>query len=62
MAAPAASQRVVDIQRRAAEKPEVAFKAFDTYPWQADQLFNVSGPCEYQLPSIDTPVTNTNAK
>ncbi|KAI0457178.1 hypothetical protein F5B21DRAFT_501558 [Xylaria acuta] len=40
MAAPAASQRVADIQRRAAEKPEVAFKAFDTYPWQADQLFN----------------------
>ncbi|KAI0467833.1 hypothetical protein F4859DRAFT_226476 [Xylaria cf. heliscus] len=40
MAAPAASQRVAGIQRRAAEKPEVAFKAFDTYPWQADQLFN----------------------
>ncbi|KAI0205654.1 hypothetical protein F4808DRAFT_409794 [Astrocystis sublimbata] len=39
MAAPEASQRVADIQRRAAEKPEVAFKAFDTYPWQADQLF-----------------------
>lgn len=42
MAAPEGSQRVADIQRRAAEKPEVAFKAFDTYPWQADQLFNVS--------------------
>ncbi|KAI1275854.1 hypothetical protein F5Y07DRAFT_160273 [Xylaria sp. FL0933] len=40
MAAPEASQRVADIQRRAAENPEVAFKAFDTYPWQADQLFN----------------------
>ncbi|KAI1312705.1 hypothetical protein F5Y03DRAFT_196251 [Xylaria venustula] len=40
MATPEASQRVADIQRRAAEKPEVAFKAFDTYPWQADQLFN----------------------
>ncbi|GAP85603.1 hypothetical protein SAMD00023353_1301350 [Rosellinia necatrix] len=40
MAAPEASQRVADIQRRATEKPEVAFKAFDTYPWQADQLFN----------------------
>ncbi|KAI0534525.1 hypothetical protein GGR58DRAFT_51180 [Xylaria digitata] len=40
MAAPEASQRVADIQRRAAEKPEVAFKAFDTYPWQADQIFN----------------------
>ncbi|KAI1196476.1 hypothetical protein F5X97DRAFT_208838 [Nemania serpens] len=39
MAAPAASQRVADIQRRAAERPEVAFKAFDTYPWQADQVF-----------------------
>ncbi|KAI1364502.1 hypothetical protein F5Y08DRAFT_210270 [Xylaria arbuscula] len=39
MAAPAPSQRVADIQRRAAEDPEVAFKAFDTYPWQADQLF-----------------------
>lgn len=38
MAAPQASQRVADIQRRAAEKPEVAFKAFDTYPWQADQV------------------------
>ncbi|KAI0116381.1 hypothetical protein GGR51DRAFT_315533 [Nemania sp. FL0031] len=40
MAAPDASQRVADIQRRAAEKPEVAFKAFDTYPWQADQSFS----------------------
>ncbi|KAI0555843.1 hypothetical protein F4679DRAFT_7372 [Xylaria curta] len=40
MAASAASQRVAEIQRRAAEKPEVAFKAFDTYPWQADQIFN----------------------
>ncbi|KAI0415165.1 hypothetical protein F5X98DRAFT_232270 [Xylaria grammica] len=41
MAAPdEASQRMADIQRRAAEQPEVAFKAFDTYPWQADQLFN----------------------
>ncbi|KAI0432271.1 hypothetical protein F5Y09DRAFT_339776 [Xylaria sp. FL1042] len=40
MAAPEASGRVADIQRRAAENPEVAFKAFDTYPWQADQLFN----------------------
>ncbi|KAI0911402.1 hypothetical protein F4823DRAFT_310876 [Ustulina deusta] len=40
MAAPEASQQVADIQRRAAEKPEVAFKAFNTYPWQADQLFN----------------------
>ncbi|KAF2967993.1 hypothetical protein GQX73_g5559 [Xylaria multiplex] len=40
MAAPETSQRVADIQRRAAEKPEVAFKAFDTYPWQADQVFN----------------------
>ncbi|KAI1125707.1 hypothetical protein F5Y10DRAFT_224879 [Nemania abortiva] len=39
-AAPDSSQRVADIQRRAAEKPEVAFKAFDTYPWTADQLFN----------------------
>ncbi|KAI1152604.1 hypothetical protein F4825DRAFT_305070 [Nemania diffusa] len=39
MAAPDPSQRVADIQRRAAEKPEVAFKAFNTYPWQADQLF-----------------------
>lgn len=42
MAASGASQRVADIQRRAAEDPEIAFKAFDTYPWQADQLFNVS--------------------
>ncbi|TGJ80109.1 hypothetical protein E0Z10_g8654 [Xylaria hypoxylon] len=40
MAGPEASQRVADIQRRAAERPEVAFRAFDTYPWQADQLFN----------------------
>ncbi|KAI0508314.1 hypothetical protein F5B22DRAFT_650169 [Xylaria bambusicola] len=40
MTAPEASQRVADIQRRAAEDPEVAFKAFDTYPWQADLLFN----------------------
>ncbi|KAI1820647.1 hypothetical protein F4861DRAFT_542716 [Xylaria intraflava] len=40
MAAPESSQRVADIQRRAAEKPEVAFKAFDTYPWQVDQSFN----------------------
>ncbi|KAI1813809.1 hypothetical protein GGS20DRAFT_551584 [Poronia punctata] len=40
MAAPEPSQRVADIQRRAAEKPEVAFKAFDTYPWQADPVFN----------------------
>ncbi|KAI0809712.1 hypothetical protein GGR55DRAFT_162033 [Xylaria sp. FL0064] len=40
MAVPKAAQRVADIQRRAAENPEVAFKAFDTYPWQADQSFN----------------------
>ncbi|KAI1117564.1 hypothetical protein F5Y14DRAFT_354073 [Nemania sp. NC0429] len=39
MATPEASQRVADLQRRAAERPEVAFKAFDTYPWQSDQLF-----------------------
>ncbi|KAI3320719.1 hypothetical protein HD806DRAFT_505951 [Xylariaceae sp. AK1471] len=36
----AAPEAVADIQRRAADKPEVAFKAFNTYPWQADQLFN----------------------
>lgn len=49
MAAPDPSQRVADIQRRAAEKPEVAFKAFNTYPWQADQLFTVSYLCAYHL-------------
>ncbi|KAI2620822.1 hypothetical protein GGS21DRAFT_412993 [Xylaria nigripes] len=40
MATPESSPQVTDIQRRAAENPEFAFKAFDTYPWQADQLFN----------------------
>ncbi|KAJ2976484.1 hypothetical protein NUW58_g8073 [Xylaria curta] len=40
MAAPEPSQRVADIRRRAAENPDVAFRAFDTYPWQADQIFN----------------------
>jgi hypothetical protein len=44
----AGPEAVADIQRRAAENPEVAFKAFNTYPWQADQLFNVSNT--YQMP------------
>lgn len=42
MAGPESSQWVADLQRRAAENPDIVFKPFDTYPWQADQLFNVS--------------------
>ncbi|KAI1179892.1 hypothetical protein F4777DRAFT_532384 [Nemania sp. FL0916] len=39
MAAPEASQPLAELQRHAAQKPENAFKAFDTYPWQSDKLF-----------------------
>ncbi|KAI8623529.1 hypothetical protein F5Y19DRAFT_371189 [Xylariaceae sp. FL1651] len=38
-----ASQRpgLADMQRRAAEDPAVAYKAFDSYPWQKDKMFNI---------------------
>ncbi|KAI0392683.1 hypothetical protein F5Y17DRAFT_343829 [Xylariaceae sp. FL0594] len=57
MTAPQAADRVADIQRRAAESPEVAFRAFDTYPWPADPIFhrNLSGALydvEPQGPSL----------
>ncbi|KAI1330646.1 hypothetical protein F5Y16DRAFT_339700 [Xylariaceae sp. FL0255] len=33
---------VLDLQRRAAENPQVGFQAFDTFPWARDQMFKTN--------------------
>ncbi|KAI0403477.1 hypothetical protein F4802DRAFT_571573 [Xylaria palmicola] len=43
MASPAPSRKaeqMAELQRRLAENPELAFRAFNRYPWQADQVFS----------------------